>query len=86
MRSVSGHISPPYAFEPPVLTAMGDAYDRALSSFSVPPNRSFREAIAGEIIRLAQRGTSDPGKLCEEILLAYGFSPMLATRKARSLG
>ena len=69
-----GYYIPPSAdFGPVALSVMGEAYDRALASFSSFPDRPVREMIAQKIIELAQYGVLDPIKLCEEALAAYGM-------------
>jgi len=73
MPRIENYISPSTEFDPAALAAMGDAYDRALASFSESPGQSVREALAASIIQLAQQGLLDPVKLCEEALAAYGL-------------
>jgi hypothetical protein len=72
MPTILNYISREDVFEPEILAAMGDAYDRALHSLHVEPPRSAREIIAARIISLARKGESDPRKLCEEALFALG--------------
>jgi hypothetical protein len=60
-------------FDPAALASMGEAYERALASFSEFQNQAIREAVAGEIINLAQQGLLDPIKLCERAVAAYGL-------------
>jgi hypothetical protein len=78
MPSILHHIAQSEAFDPQALSAMGEAYDRAIASFSSFPSRPIREAVAGEIIKLAQQGLLDPIKLCEEALAAYGLQSKCA--------
>ena len=61
------------AFEPEVVKALCDAYDRALRSLydSGQPDL-VNEIIAKRIISLAQQGERDPGKLCSGALSALG--------------
>lgn len=73
MPRIELYISPSAEFGPAALAAMGDAYDRALASFSEIPSQSIREAVAASIIQLAQQGLLDPIKLCEEAMAAYGL-------------
>jgi len=65
-------------FDPAALAAMGEAYDRAIASFSTRPPQIIREAIADEVIKLAQQGLLDPVKLCEKALAAYGLQSKCA--------
>jgi hypothetical protein len=70
---------PPHAeFDPAALAAMGNAYDRAIASFSTRPPQKLREAIADKIIQLAQQGLLDPVRLCEEALAAYALKSKCA--------
>jgi hypothetical protein len=70
MTSIIDYIRRPAVFEPEVVTAMGDAYERALASFNTLPEKTIREVIAGRIISLAQKGERDPDVLCEKALTA----------------
>jgi hypothetical protein len=72
MTNIVDYICRPAVFEPEVITAMGDAYERALGSFDTLPAKTVREVIAGRIIRFAQKGEHDPGILCEKALEALG--------------
>jgi hypothetical protein len=72
MPTILNYIPRALVFEPEIVAAMGDAYDRALRSFDTEPPRSVREIVAARIISLAQNGESDPHKLCEEALFALG--------------
>ena len=60
-------------FEPAILLAMGNAYDRALQSFAKAPPRLVREQIASNILALTQRGMTDPVELCRGSLDAGNF-------------
>ena len=73
MPSIRNYILSTVEFEPAALAAMGEAYDRAIASFSTRPSQIIREAIANEIIKLAQQGLLDSLKLCEKALAAYGL-------------
>lgn len=72
MTNIIDYIRRPAVFEPEVVTAMGDAYERALASFDTAPVKTVREVIAGRIIGLAQKGERDPRVLCERALAALG--------------
>jgi hypothetical protein len=78
MPCIRNYIPPHTEFDPAALAAMGEAYDRAIASFSTRPLRQIREAIADEIIKLAQKGQLDPVKLCEEALAAHGLKSKCA--------
>lgn len=73
MTNIIDYIRRPAVFEPEVVTAMGDAYERALASFNTLPEKTVREVIAGRIIGLAQKGERDPGVLCEKALAALSM-------------
>ena len=72
MTNIVDYIRRPAVFEPEVVSAMGEAYERALGSFDTVPAKTVREVIAGRIIALAQKGERDPGILCESALEALG--------------
>ena len=72
MTNIIDYIRRPAVFEPEVVAAMGDAYERALGSFDAVPVKTVREVIAGRIIGLAQKGERDPAVLCEKALEALG--------------
>lgn len=72
MTNIVDYIRRPAVFEPEVVKAMGDAYERALASFDTAPVKTVREVIAGRIIALAQKGEHDPRALCEGALAALG--------------
>ena len=72
MTNIVDYIRRPAVFEPEVVKAMGDAYERALTSFDTAPVKTVREVIAGRIIALAQKGEHDPAVLCEKALSALG--------------
>lgn len=72
MSNIIDYIRRPAVFEPEAVSAMGDAYERALASFDTPPVKTVREVIAGRIISLAQKGERDPALLCLEALAALG--------------
>lgn len=71
MATVLCRLARSQAFDENALFIMGDAYDRAMHSFIALPNREMREAIAGQIFALAERGLLDSIKLCQEALAAY---------------
>ena len=71
MPYVLRHISRSLAFGPERLSAMGDAYDRSVRSFTTLPGQPVREAIASHIIVLAERGVIDSQALCRGALAAF---------------
>jgi hypothetical protein len=73
MTNIIDYIRRPAVFEPEVVVAMADAYERALASFDTQPPKTVREVIAGRIIGLAQKGERDPRVLCEKALAALGL-------------
>jgi hypothetical protein len=73
MGTIHKYIPKELLFDPDTLSAMGDAYDRALRAFPTPPAQSVREVIATQIIFLARAGLRDPVQLCQEALAAYGL-------------
>ncbi|MGH6724932.1 MAG: hypothetical protein ACREB8_00120 [Pseudolabrys sp.] len=73
MSAIIDYIKRPGVFDPEEISAMSDAYDSALRSFSTPPPKSVREVIAATIIALAGSGESDPQKLSEKALSASGL-------------
>jgi hypothetical protein len=55
--------------------AMGEAYDKACQSMQDwGQPEIIKETIAKRIIEVAQRGESDPDKICELALKSLGFS------------
>jgi hypothetical protein len=59
-------------FDPDLATAMGNAYDKAMSTLD--DRRSelvIRELIAKRIIRMAQSGEADPELLCTSALSGF---------------
>lgn len=70
MPNITAYIPRTAAFGPEAVSAMGDAYERALKTFPTPPSQNVREAIAARIIRLAKTGERDPQKLCDSGLAA----------------
>ena len=73
MTNIIDYIRRPAVFEPEVVVAMGDAYERALASFPTLPAKTVREVLAGRIIDLAKKGERDPRALCERALAALGM-------------
>jgi hypothetical protein len=71
MPYVLHHFSRSLDFDPERLSAMGEAYDRSVRSFSKLPSRPVREAIASHIIVLAERGVADSAILCRAALAAF---------------
>lgn len=71
MPYIARHISRSLVFEPELLLAMGDAYDRSLRSFITVPSDLVQQAIASQIIVMAERGLSDPATLCRTSLAAF---------------
>ena len=65
MPHITNYIQRPATFGPEAISAMGDAYERALKTFPTPPPQNVREVIATRIIRLAKTGERDPQKLCD---------------------
>jgi hypothetical protein len=59
-------------FDDAATLAMGEAFDNACKSF-----KNFGSAvpaiIANLIIQAAKTGERDPGRLCEQVLKAYGI-------------
>lgn len=71
MPYVLHHISRSLDFNPEHLSAMGEAYDRSVQSFTNVPSQPVREAIASHIIVLAERGVIDSMTLCRGALAAF---------------
>lgn len=71
MPYIARHISRSLVFEPELLLSMGDAYDQSLRSFLKDPSEPVRQAIASQIIVMAERGLSDPATLCRMSLAAF---------------
>lgn len=71
MPHIARHISRSLVFEPEHLMAMGDAYDRSLRFFLDLPSDSVQQAVASQIIVMAERGLSDPATLCRVSLAAF---------------
>jgi hypothetical protein len=71
MPYVLHHISRSLAFGPERLSAMGDAYDRSVRSFTTFPGQPVREAIASYIIALAELGVIDSKALSRRALTAF---------------
>lgn len=70
MPNITNYIQRTAAFGPDAVSAMGDAYERALKTFPTPPPQNVREVIATRIIQLAKTGERDPEKLCDAGLAA----------------
>ena len=61
------------AFDPAMLTILGEAYDKAIASLRYrgqPP--IVRETMAVRIFELASQGERDPERLCHAALAALG--------------
>jgi hypothetical protein len=71
MPYIAHHISRSLVFEPELLLVMGDAYDRSLGLFAKVPSEVVQQAIASQIIVMAERGLSDPATLCRKSLTAF---------------
>ena len=62
------------AFDPETLRAMGVAFDRACAALrSFGRAGTVQEIIAQEIVDRAKEGERDPGRLCEQSLMALGI-------------
>jgi hypothetical protein len=70
VSSIAKLIQPPAAFDPEAITAMSEAYERALKTFEISAPNSVKEVIASRIISTARTGERDPTKLCDESLAA----------------
>jgi hypothetical protein len=73
MTTITDHIKHPGVFCPEEISAMSDAYDFILGSFSKAPGNRAREIIAARIIAVASSAESDPQTLCERALSAFGM-------------
>jgi len=71
MPYIAHHISRSLVFEPELLSAMGDAYDRSLRLFLALPSKSVQLAIASQIIVMAEFGLKDPATLSRQSLAAF---------------
>ena len=71
MPYVVHHISRSLSFTPELLQVMGEAYDLSLESFTQLPSADVREAVASQIVALAERGMADPATLCRQAVMAY---------------
>jgi hypothetical protein len=71
MPYIVHHISRSLAFDPELLSVMGDAYDRSLQLFTRRPSEAVRHAIASQIIVMTERGLRDPVRLCRASLAAF---------------
>jgi hypothetical protein len=77
-RFLRGH-----AFEPDVIRAMSDAYDRACITLGLASSRTdaVTQTLAAKIIEIAEQGIRDPILLCQEALeelnhnLTYSVEP-----------
>ena len=62
------------AFEPEVIKAMSQAYEKACVTIQAGPHAQLaKEILAKRIIQLARQGCTDPDKLCAEVLKVFGF-------------
>jgi hypothetical protein len=59
-------------FEPEVIAAMGQAYERACLNLQPETGADLKEVIAKRIIQLAKRGEHDPLVLCARALEGVG--------------
>ena len=65
---------PPFTnFDPETAAALGVAYDEAVARLLDQPD-AVRELIARRLAALATRGERNIHKLCDEALIAEGFS------------
>jgi hypothetical protein len=71
MPYVVHHISRSLSFSPELLSAMGEAFDCSMESFTQLPGADVREAVASQIVALAERGLADPASLCRQAVIAY---------------
>ncbi len=65
MSDIVHYIKQPAAFDPETLSAMGVAYENALTAYPTSAPQNAREAIATRIIDSARAGERDPAKLCQ---------------------
>jgi hypothetical protein len=68
-------------FAPDVTLAMGEAYDKAISTIYPDAESQFivRELIAKRIIRMAQKGGADRDQLCTsaaQMTILFGVSAL----------
>ena len=67
------------SFDPEVLKAMTDAYERACKTMQAGPQSELvKEILARRIIELAQGGCTDADKLYAEVLKVYGLERIYA--------
>ena len=64
------------SFDPETTRVMGAAYDKA-SKMLHDRGQPYivQEVIARNIIELARTGERDPDKICERVMIAFGFNP-----------
>jgi hypothetical protein len=74
MGQVFQFIRPFDVFDPPTLTILGKAYDKALASLHdyVRQRPIVRETMAIRIFELASQGECDPERLCQGALISLG--------------
>jgi len=66
-------------FDPEVLKAMTDAYEKACATMRTGPHAELaKEVLAKRIIELARGGCTDADKLCAEVLKTYGLERIYA--------
>lgn len=84
MPTIANYIDRSAVFEPEAILVMGEAYERALSTFATRLPESVRQVLAARIIELAAKGERDPHKLCEECLTALnGQNAYTSNRNTR---